>query len=97
LGMTPMNSDSWYATLGYRIMGRFLPHYTQQKWDQDDGDGQEISTIGLNYSVSTAAVVKLEYSNIKTDGTGLFVDDSGVPTAPAGDVKMTSVALDVVF
>lgn len=96
-GATPMNSDSWYATLGYRIMGRFLPHYTHQKWDQDSGNGQEISTIGLNYSVSTNAVVKLEYSNIKTDGTGLFVDNAGNPTAPADDVKMTSVALDVVF
>jgi len=96
-GMTPLNSDSWYATLGYRIMGRFLPHYTYQKWDQDDGDGEEISTIGFNYSVSPSAVVKLEYSNIKTDGTGLFVDNTGTPTAPAGDVKMTAVALDVVF
>jgi len=97
MGNTPMNSDSWYATLGYRIMGRFLPHYTQQKWDQDSGNGHEISTIGLNYSVSTNAVVKLEYSNIKTDGAGLFVDDLGNPTAPVDDVKMTSVALDVVF
>ena len=99
MGITPMNSDSWYATLGYRFMGRYLPHYTYQKWDQDDGDGQEISTIGFNYSVSTNAVVKLEYSNIKTDGTGLFVDSSvpPVPTAPSGDVKMTSVGVDVVF
>jgi len=98
MGINPNNSDSWYATLGYRIMGRFLPHYTHQKWDQDSGNGHEISTIGLNYSVSTNAVVKLEYSNIKTDGTGLFVDATGAaPATPVDDVKMTSVALDVVF
>jgi len=96
-GVSVMNSDSWYATLGYRVMDRFLPHYTYQNWEQDDGDGHKISTLGINYTVSRNAVVKLEYSNIKTDNNGLFVDDVGVATAPAGDTKMTSLAVDVVF
>jgi len=97
MGVTVMDSDSWYATLGYRIKGRFLPHFTHQSWKQDDGDGHRISTLGINYTLSSNAVVKLESSNIKTDGNGLFVDNTGAATAPAGDTRMTSLAVDVVF
>lgn len=97
MGVKTMDSDSWYATLGYRITDRILPHYTHQNWKQGDGDGHKISTFGINYSLSPNAVVKLEYSNIKTDKNGLFVNDAGTATGPGHDVHMTSFAVDVVF
>ena len=97
MGVATMDSDSWYTTLGYRIADRILPHVTYQDWSQGDGDGHQITTIGVNYTVSPQAVVKLEYSTIQTDKAGLFVNDSGTPTGPGSDVNMTSVALNVVF
>jgi predicted porin len=97
MGVSTNNSTSWYTTLGYRFAHRIVPHITYQDWKQGDGDGHKISTIGINYIVSPEAVLKLEYSNIKTDKAGLFVNDTGTPTAPSGDTKMTSIAVDVVF
>ncbi len=97
MGVSIMDSKSWYVTLGYRFKGRILPHYTYQQWEQGDGNGHEIATLGVAYTVSPNLVLKLENSTIKTDGAGLFVDDMDMAASPGGDVNMTSIAVDVVF
>ena len=89
------NSEAWYATLGYRF-GKFLPHYTFQTWDRDNGNGHDITTLGLNYQFSPWVVLKTEFSTIETDNyttnPGLF------EASPSSDsVSMTSIALDVIF
>jgi len=106
-----MNSDSWYATLGYR-MGQWMPHVTVQDWQQKsgmgatDGYGSAITTVGLNYSISPKTVVKFEVSTIETDqfnntallateGVGLFPSDSPLPADDS--TQMYSIALDTVF
>lgn len=90
------DSDSWYATLGYR-MGDFLPHITRQEWERDNGNNQKISTLGVTYALSDSTVIKLEQSRIEIDNlsasnTGLF------NVAPENDtVNLTRVAVEVVF
>ena len=100
MGNNPGNSNTWYATLGYRI-GKFLPHITRQDWERDNGNNQQISTLGLSYSFSGSTVIKLEQSRIGMNGLsdnpsehnfGLF------HKAPSSDsVNMTSIAVDVIF
>ncbi|HHH36051.1 MAG TPA: hypothetical protein ENK48_04395 [Gammaproteobacteria bacterium] len=91
MGKSVGDSDSWYATLGHRF-GRWLPHVTYQDWSRDNGDGHQITTLGLNCNLSSKVVVKAEGSRIETDGKGLFED------RPAGDsTRMFSVAVDMVF
>ena len=90
-GVAAGDSDSWYATLGYRF-GKWLPHFTYQNWDRKNGDGHQISTLGLNYSVSHKVVVKAELSQVDTDGVGLF------EKKPTNDsMNMFSLAVDTVF
>lgn len=91
MGVSAGDSDSWYATLGYRF-GKWLPHLTYQDWARDDGNGHQIATLGLNYNVSNKVVLKGEVSRIDTDNDGLFEDRPGEDS-----VNMFSVALDMVF
>ena len=84
------NSKTYYMTLGYHL-GDWLPHVTYQNWSRDNGNGNQITTLGLRYDVDPATSVKLEVSNIATDNKGIF---DGTPT---GDVSMYSLAVDVVF
>ncbi len=96
MGRTVGNSDSWYATLGYR-MGKFLPHVTRQEWERDNGANHQISTLGVAYSLSDSVVIKAEQSRIETDnfataGSGLFYS-----TPASGSTDMTSIAVDVIF
>lgn len=91
MGVSAGDSDSWYATLGHRF-GKWLPHLTYQDWDRDNGNGHQISTLGLNYDISSKVVVKGEVSKIDTDGDGLF------DSTPSDDsTRMFSVAVDMVF
>ncbi|HHH35204.1 MAG TPA: hypothetical protein ENK48_00060 [Gammaproteobacteria bacterium] len=90
-GVAAGDSDSWYATLGYRF-GKWLPHVTYQDWERKNGDGQQISTVGLNYNVSNQVVVKAEFSQVDTDGDGLFED-----TPENDSMNMFSLAVDTVF
>jgi len=101
-----MDSDSWYATLGYRL-GQWMPHVTVQDWEQGSGYGSSISTLGLNYSITPKTVVKFEVSTIETDS----YNNPSLPGAPANSIglfptsaileddstQMYSVALDTVF
>ncbi len=91
MGVSAGDSDSWYATVGHRF-GKWLPHLTYQDWDRDNGNGHQISTLGLNYNISSKLVVKGEVSKIDTDGDGLF------ESTPSDDsTRMFSVAVDMVF
>ncbi len=89
------DSDVWYATLGYRI-GQFLPHFTRQEWDRDNGNNHTISTLGLAYTLSSSVVIKVEQSQIETDNfatqAGLF---NIMPTD--GSTNLTSLAVDIIF
>ena len=90
-GVSAGDSDSWYATLGHRF-GKWLPHLSYQDWSRDNGDGHQISTVGLNYNISNQVVVKSEFSRIETDGKGLF------ESTPSNDsTRMFSMAVDMVF
>jgi len=95
MGRAVGDSDSWYATLGYR-MGKFLPHITRQDWERDNGNNHQISTLGVAYSLSDSVVLKAEQSRIDTDNfamqAGLF---NSMPSS--GSTDMTSIAVDVVF
>ncbi len=99
-GVAAGDSDSWYATLGYRL-GKWLPHLTYQDWSRDNGNGHQIATLGLNYSVSSKVVLKGELSQVDTDQSGLFITDTdgdGVPDVTiGGSTNMFSLALDMVF
>jgi len=95
MGAKTGDSDSWYVTLGYRI-GQFLPHITRQDWKRGNGNNQQISTLGVAYSLTDAVVLKAEQSLIEMDDfasqTGLF------DVSPAdGSVNMTSIAVDIIF
>lgn len=63
-----MDSKSWYTTLGYHI-GQWLPHVTYQNWKRGNDYGHDITTLGLNYALSTRTVIKFEASRIKSDIT----------------------------
>lgn len=95
MGVKTGDSDAWYATLGYRF-GDFLPHITRQEWERDNGNGHQISTLGLSYSVSSAMVLKLEQSRIETDN---FATKAGLfdATPSDGSTSMTSIAVDIIF
>lgn len=99
MGRRTMDSRSWYATLGYWVTERLLPHATYQYWRQGDGDGHNIASVGLTYGLSANARVKLELSRIHTSGKGLFYDATAPDTrvAPGADVNMAAVSFDVVF
>ncbi len=85
------DSDSAYLTLGRRI-GQWTPHLTRQYWRRDNGNGHDISTVGLNYAVTPRWVLKGEFSLIDTQGDGLFVD------TPAKDqTQLLSVAINLTF
>ncbi|NOY71472.1 MAG: hypothetical protein GXP14_03715 [Gammaproteobacteria bacterium] len=89
------DSDVWYATLGYRI-GRFLPHFTRQEWDRDNGANHSLSTLGLAYRVTDSVVIKAEQSRI---GTNNFATQAGLfNIAPSdGSTNLTSIAVDIIF
>ncbi len=95
MGRKTGDSDSWYATLGYRI-GKLLPHITRQEWERGNGNNQQISTLGAAYNLTDTMVLKVEQSRIELDDftnqTGLF---STSPTD--GSVDMTSIAVDIIF
>jgi len=91
MGVAMGDSDSWYTTLGYRF-SKWLPHVTYQDWERDNGNGQQITTVGLNYNVTNKVVVKLEASQIDTDGMGLFEN-----TPDEDSTNMFSLAVDTVF
>lgn len=104
-GVPVADSESWYGTLGYRF-GPLLPHVTRERWRRENGNGHDIVTFGLTYSLFPPVAVKLEHSRIKTDGTGLFVDGTGLhgdpmklgnPVQPEGDTNMSSIVVDFVF
>lgn len=96
------NQKGYYATLGYR-MGKFLPHFTAAKLDDNkNASGANIGTplkqtsqtLGLRYEVGSGAALKFEFGRAKPeDGTrGLFVN---VPDKST--VKIYGAAIDVVF
>lgn len=99
-----MDSDSWYATFGYRI-GQWLPHVTVQDWSQNRGYGQSVNAVGLNYSLSSKSVIKFEVSQIDSDkmtadpllnnAIGLFHNDGADLSDDSAQV--ISIALDTVF
>ncbi len=106
-----MNTDSWYASIGYR-MDDWMPHFTVQNMQQGDGDENTISTLGLRWDVAASVAVKFEYSVIDvTVGSmgifrgGLFGVESDADPGVAGGtlilpddkVEMIGVAVDVVF
>lgn len=95
MGVKTGASDSWYATLGYRF-GKFLPHFTTQEWERDNGNGHQISTLGLAYSLSDSMVLKVEQSRIETDN---FATKAGLFEASPSDgsTDMTTVAVDIMF
>lgn len=97
-----MNSDSWYATVGYQL-GEWLPHITFEDWSQESGYGQSSTTLGLNYALSNKSVVKLGLGQIESDkfatpwsttgGTvGMF--DGALSD---GSTQLVSIAIDTVF
>lgn len=90
-GVRAGDSDSAYLTLGRRI-GQWTPHLTRQYWRRDNGNGHDISTVGLNYAVNPQWVLKGEFSLIDTQGDGLFVD-----TPSKDQTKLLSVAINVTF
>jgi len=90
-GVRAGDSDSAYLTLGRRI-GQWMPHFTRQYWRRDNGNGHDISTVGLNYAVTPQWVLKGEFSLIDTQGDGLFVD-----TPSKDQTKLLSVAINVTF
>ncbi len=91
MGVSAGDSDSWYATLGRRF-GKWLPHLTYQDWERNNGNGHQITTLGLNYQVSNKVVLKGEVSQVDTDGDGLF---EGTPEEDS--MNLFSVAVDMVF
>jgi len=100
-----MDSDSWYATVGYRV-NSWMPHVTVDDWEQESGYGQSSTTVGLNYSLSPKSVVKLEVSQVKSNRltsvmmfTNAGVNSIGLfDSAPEDDsTQVISVALDTVF
>lgn len=95
MGRTVGNSESWYATFGY-YFGKFLPHITRQDWERDNGNNHQISTLGLNYSLTESIVVKLERSRINTNN---FATQAGLFDSPpsSGSANMTSLAVDIIF
>ena len=96
------NQKGYYATLGYRL-GKFLPHFTASKLD-DNGNPtagivgtplkQTSQTLGLRYEAGNSAALKFEVGRAKPEGgtRGLFVN---VPDKST--VKTYGVAIDVVF
>jgi hypothetical protein len=92
----PGDSESWYATLGYRL-GAWLPHVTVQNWERSNQNGHDITTLGVAYTLAPAVVIKAETGRIKTDNVatgkaGLF------DSTPSDDsTRLSSVAVDLVF
>lgn len=85
------DSNSSYHTLGYRL-GKWLPIYTHQNWDQNSGKGHKIKTLGLNYTMNPSVVFKIEAGDIETDGVGLF------DVAPSKEtVNLYRASLNMVF
>lgn len=103
MGMTELSSaldgEAYYFTVGYRI-SRWLPHFTHQEWDRDNGLQHSIDTAGLNYQLFPTTVLKIEYSAVSTQAgammmepvTGLF---SSLPESDP--VSIISTSLSVTF
>ncbi len=90
-GQAVGDSDSWYATLGRRF-GVWMPHLTRQYWRRGNGNGHDISTLGLNYTYAPNVVLKGEFSLVSTEGEGLFEGD------PSSDsMRLVSAAINVTF
>ncbi len=85
------DSDSWYVTVG-RQFGDWLPHFTQQSWQRGNGNGHDISTLGLNYAMNPQVVWKGELSFVSTDGDGLY---ESTPTSDSA--RVLTLAINVTF
>jgi len=100
--VTPMNSTSWYTTVGYQ-MGSWLPHLTYQDYEKETNgsrsDKQRIVTLGLRWDFMPSVAFKVELSQIKTDqGVGLFVPEDPIAGPfPDNSVNMVGLGLDTVF
>lgn len=96
-GGKDVTTNSAYLTVGYRL-GNFLPHVTYQTWERKaeaETNGNDITTLGVRYDMNPSTALKLEVSNIKTDGNGLFEPDPGEEVS--GSTRLVSVSVDVVF
>lgn len=91
-----MESDNWYATLGYRF-GSLLPFVNYQSLDKGkDASKSEQTTaaVGLRWDFMPSVALKAEISRIDTDkGEGLFAPGS----TPGDEVMMYGLGLDTVF
>jgi hypothetical protein len=105
------NQKGFYTTFGYRI-GKFLPHVTYAKIDDNDNPVgapgtvgvplmQESVTVGLRYELGSGAALKLEAQQVKPEaGTrGLLIADPNGPWTgdPSDTVMIYGLAVDVVF
>lgn len=63
MGFEIMDTDSDYATIGYRI-GKYTPHFTFERWSVQGGWGQEISTLGLRREITDNSAFKIEIKQI---------------------------------
>lgn len=91
-----MQSDNWYATLGYRF-GNLLPFINYQSLDKGKDASkseQTIAGVGLRWDVMPRVALKAEINRIDTDkGEGLFAPGS----QPGDEVMMYGFGLDTVF
>jgi len=94
-----LDGEAYYYTLGYRV-SRWLPHFTHQKWDRDNGLQHSIDTAGLTYELNPATVLKVEYASISTEaGVMMMMPVSGLfSSLPDSDpVSIISASLSVTF
>ncbi|VAW78441.1 hypothetical protein MNBD_GAMMA12-932 [hydrothermal vent metagenome] len=90
-----LDTDAWYITVGYR-MGKWLPHFTYESFEQGDNDEQTTITLGVKYELAKSTSLKFSISNVDTD---LNNGDGGLfESTPGSDsVNIFGMGIQVVF
>ncbi len=94
-GLPALETDVWYITVGYRI-GKWLPHFTYESFEQGDNDEQTTITLGVKYNLAKHTSLKFSISNVDTD---LNNGDGGLfESTPGSDsVNIFGMGIQVVF
>lgn len=96
------DSTAGYATFGYRF-GKYLPHVTYAKFDQDSGLGQKSMTLGLRRELTLFSAFKFEWKRIDPDQRRTALAGGAQPAGlfesmpEKSRVNLYSVAVDFVF
>jgi hypothetical protein len=84
------NLDTVMLTLGYRLdsLTPFISYSAFEQKEGDDGEDHNTTSVGLRWDFHSNAAFKIQYDEVKDNSTSLAV---------AGDSKVITIGIDMVF